>query len=160
MRILVTLLLVAIIGCQHSDSDQELSPLVGQWITESCDQVSNHWTKAIYEFTAQGTIRLGNELYSDSNCIVLVTALPPEESIAVPMTYQDHGPRLLQEGIDGRSISIQMGKNDQIASADAFYTINNGSLCFSDSITLEAVTFGVAQSGGDAIDFDNCLTRP
>ena len=142
------------------------SPLIGVWVTESCKQVSdtngaplNIWRKALYEFNDKGEVFAGGEQYSDSNCITLSNTQAPTE-VNVPVTYQDHGSLTLQEGIDGGRLLIEIGSGNQLLSIDAFYTINNNSLCFSDAFTFEALGFGISQSGTDAIDFTKCLTKP
>jgi len=154
-------------GCDSdSSSNNESSPLLGTWVTEACEQASdsngaliNLWLKGLYEFTAQGTILLGNETYSDSNCITLSSTIPLNNG-AIPAIYQDLGPTLLQEGIDGGGLSIEISAGAQLLSIDAFYTINNSALCFSDVFTFEALTFALSEAGTAAIDFNNCLTRP
>jgi hypothetical protein len=150
-------------GC-NSDNNTNSSPLLGIWITESCAQASdsngmpvNVWVKALYEFTTFGTIRVGREVYTDSNCVTLSDTVDPAES-QIPIRYADQGQVLLQEGITGGNLLIEMNDGAQLLSVEAFYTINNGALCFSDAFTFEATVFGISQSGTDAIDFNNCLT--
>lgn len=140
--------------------------MLGIWITESCERASdsngvlvNTWLKALYEFTAYGTIRIGHERYTDSNCSSPSDTMDPAEA-QIPITFTDQGEVLLQEGVDGGGLLIEMGEGQQFVSIEAFYTINNDSLCFSDAFTFEALEFGISQTGTDAIDFENCLTMP
>ena len=163
--IIIGLVALLTTGC-NSDSNTNISPLLGIWVTESCAQASdsngipvNVWVKSLYEFTTYGTIRLGREEYTDSNCVTFSDVVAPAEA-QIPITYTDQGQVLLQEGIAGGDLLIEMGEGAQFLSVKAFYTINNGSLCFSDAFTFEATTFGISQSGTDAIDFNNCLTMP
>jgi len=162
--IILVLSLILLSGCGGGDSNNTdtTSSLVGVWVTESCEQASdsngtlqNIWIKGLYEFTNQGKVLLGKELYLDSNCITISSTQTPAEQIT-PITYKDQGSRLLQEGINGGGLQI----SNQSLSIDAFYTINNNSLCFSDAFTFEALKFGISQSGTDAIDFNKCLTTP
>lgn len=164
--IILSLTTLLIGGCENSNNDSSNSPLLGVWVTESCEQASdntgapvNVWLKSLYEFTDQGSIRVGREEYTESNCSTASNLVEPSEG-QVPIKYTDQGQVLLQEGINGGSLFIEMGEGAQLVSLDAFYSINNGSLCFSDAFTFEALTFGISQSGTDAIDFSNCLTRP
>jgi len=149
-------------GC-GSSSDDESTPLVGKWITEACEQVSDTnnvlvdvWARGIYEFTEQGAILFGLEIYSDSNCITFSST----QSGNSAADYNDLGPLQLQEGVDGGSLVIEMGTGTQFLSIDAFYTISNNVLCFSDAFTFEVFSFGIAESGTTAIDFNNCLAKP
>jgi len=164
----ITILLSMLPGCGGSGSNdtQSTSPLIGVWVTETCKQASdsngvplNVWGKGLYEFTNQGTIRLGNEQYLDSNCAVRGTPQALTDT-TISITYKDNGSQLLQEGINGAALLIEIGTGNQVSSVDAFYTINNNSLCFSDAFTFEAFTFGVSELGASSIDFSNCLIRP
>ncbi len=149
-------------GCESNGND-ESNPLAGKWITEACEQVSdtnnvliNFWAKGAYEFTEQGTILYGFEIYSDSNCITFSrTQLGNNAAV-----YKNLGPLNLQEGVDGGGLEIGMGTRTQFLSIDAFYTISNSVLCFSDVFTFEVFNFGIAQSGTAAIDFNRCLRKP
>lgn len=166
-KFVVVVALSILSGCGGgTDEIQPISPLMGVWITESCDQASdsngtlvNFWLKALYEFTTQGEILIGREEYSDSNCVTLNNTVSPA-TVNTPITYQDGGAKLLQEGINGGGLLIEIGAGAQLLSIDAFYTINNNSLCFSDAFTFDALGFGISELGTDAIDFDNCLIMP
>jgi len=157
--ILLTLLFT--IGCDNNSGsplfDNGGSPLLGIWQTESCKQVTTIWIKGIYEFTTQGTIRLGNKTYNDANCSQLSLYQEPGE-LPNPVIFQDKGQQLLQEGIEGGGLYIEMPIYNNTQSFDGFYTINNSVLCFSDAFTLEADIFAVMPGLVD-IDFNNCLTR-
>jgi hypothetical protein len=151
-------------GC-NDNNDTNSSPLLGVWVTESCEQASddngmfvNLWLKGLYEFTKYGTIREGYEEYTDSGCEILNDTVEPYED-TVPITYTDQGQVVLQEGINGDALLIEMGEGTELVSVDGFYTINSGSLCFSDAFTFEATVFGITQSGEEAIDFEHCLTK-
>jgi hypothetical protein len=131
-RLVITICLNAllVVGCGNSDSNSS-SPLPGLWITEACDQASDSngspvmvWIKSIYEFTSLGTIRIGLEEYTDSSCQVSGNVIEPTESQAL-ITYIDQGEVLLQEGIEGGSLLIDMSTDMQSMSMDAFYTINH-----------------------------------
>ena len=162
----VVLLSAVLSGCGGGDSDPFTSPLLGVWITELCEQAIDNngvpvdsWVRGLYEFTVQGTIRRGSEVYSDANCVTLVSTTAPSD-LTVPFTYKDNGPELLQEGINGAALFVEFGSGDQVASVNGFYTINNGSLCFSEAFTFGVSTIGVSESGSLSINFNNCLARP
>lgn len=153
-------------GCPSHDTGTNQSPLVGAWISDSCEQSFdssgspvNAWIRSLYEFTSQGTIRLGREEYADANCVTLHGSVAPVE-LDVPVMYVDKGPQALLEGIEGAGLVIEMGSGEQLLSVEAYYTINGGKLCLSDAFTFEALRFGISESGNDAIDFSHCLIRP
>ncbi|MEW8624713.1 MAG: hypothetical protein AB2551_03060 [Candidatus Thiodiazotropha sp.] len=162
-----TLCLALFISGCGSDNDSDPSPLLGRWVTESCEQAkyedgtpTNTWYRGYYEFTVFQTIQLEHSTYSDSNCTQFLDVTSPPDNNILAATYQDTGERQLQEGISGRGLTIELGEDERRIDVDAFYTINNGSLCFSDAFTFEALIFGVSETGSDNIDFEHCLTRP
>ncbi len=159
-------LIGSLVSACNSDDEKNESPLLGLWITESCEQATdssdmpvNTWLKGLFEFTRGGVILLGHEYYSDSNCIQLTERKEPMEA-EVPILYTDYGQTILEEGISGNGLAIEMGEGVQHFAVDAYYTINNGSLCFSDAFTFEAAVFGISQTGSDSIDFNHCLVSP
>ncbi len=167
MKVTGTLIIISflIVGCQ-GDRSNNISPLLGNWITNSCEQASdsggspiNKWLVGLFEFTPQGTIRFGHKEYADSDCVTLNSSVAPANG-DIPVMYNDKGPQTLQEGIEGDKLLIEMGSGDQFVSREAYYTINDGKLCFSDAFTFEALKFGISESGADAIDFSHCLVRP
>ncbi|MEJ2609380.1 MAG: hypothetical protein P8179_04640 [Candidatus Thiodiazotropha sp.] len=164
-QLLLSLLFFVISGC-NQDDDSEKSPLLGVWVTDACEQAFdesdepvNTWMKGLYTFTNYGTIQKRFKTYSDSNCTTLSTPSSLEEA-EIPITYFDQGKKLLKEGINGGGLLIEMGAGEEFLSIDAFYTIKNGTLCFSDAFTFEALQFGITETGTDDIDFENCLVRP
>ena len=107
--ILLTTLFTMLSACGGGGNNDasSTSPLIGVWVTEACAQASdsngapvNIWLKALYEFTNQDTILLGQERYCDSNCITLSGTDNPAEQI-ISITFKDQGSKTLQEGIDG-----------------------------------------------------------
>lgn len=160
---IIGLCVFLLIGCESSNTN---SSLPGVWQTESCQQATdsngqpvNIWAKGIYDFTSQGTIRIGHKSYTDSNCSLLSTSQEPTE-FPVTVTFQDKGQLILQEGINGSSLYIEMHTPGQMQSFDGFYTINSGSLCFSEAFRFEVFTFAVVPFDVVDINFNNCLTRP
>jgi len=162
-----------IVACSENDgnpsnnhSSNITSSLIGTWTTESCEQgtdingsLVSIWSRGLYEFTSTGTIKKGNETYLDSNCVSLNNTQLPSE-LPEPVIFNDLGELLLQEGINGGSLFIQMTFGSQTQSNTAFYTINSNSLCFSDVFAFQALTFSVYPSGSTAINFNRCLTQP
>jgi hypothetical protein len=164
-RSVITILITLFnLSCGNDDSDN--SPLLGTWITESCAQAvdSNDapidlWLVGLYKFTVDSTIQMGHRHYSDSDCTLHIKTQSPSD-LDVPVTYEDTGEQRLQEGIDGRGLTINFGEADNFIVTDGFYVINEGSLCFSDAFSFEPARFGVSESGSIEIDFEHCLTRP
>jgi hypothetical protein len=164
LTITLCLNVLLVVGCDDNDSDSR-SPLLGTWITEACEQAYdsnglpvNIWIKSIYEFTSLGAIRIGLEEHTDPSCQKSSNVLEPTENLTL-ISYIDQGEVLLQEGISGGSLYIDMSNATESLSIDSFYTINDGTLCFSGAFTFGALTFGITQTGTDAIDFENCLVR-
>lgn len=164
--ILSSLILLLLTGCENNNNGDQ-SPLLGAWVTESCDQASDSngapidlWVKGLYEFTAQDTIRFGHEGYSDSNCTILVTTSTTPSEVGFSTAYQDLGSQMLQEGVNGGGLLIGVSTGGEYLPIDGYYIINNNSLCFSDVFTFEALGFGISEVGLSAIDFDHCLIRP
>ena len=164
-------------GC-GGDNDSSQSVLVGVWMTEACDQATdsngaliNIWGKGLYEFTttetitvdqvtfsSQGTIRLGQLMYSDSNCVTATDTNVPAE-IDPPVLYADGGQELLQEGIPGNKLIISLTAPNSIQRVSGFYTLDTGSLCFSEYFAFEPFSFDVSPMGPTGIDFENCLVK-
>ena len=159
-------LFLLLIGCNGSSNK---SPLLGSWVTESCKQSTNSsgepqdiWLRGLYQFTTKGKILYDTDKYEDSDCISLKNNIITSEN-TINFTYQDSGAVVLQEGIDGGELLIEMNPEGPILepiSVKGFYTINNGTLCLSDAFTFEANRFGVSELSSDDIDFNNCLIRP
>ncbi len=155
-------LLLFLSACDNNTSS---SPLVGNWITESCEQMSDtngapmdFWVRGLYEFSAKGKIRLGMRGYSDSNCQTQMQYTSPGPQDA-PFTFEDLGETFLQEGIEGRGLRVSVVSVSQSLEVSAYYVIDNNKACFSEAFTFHARRTGVSESGADAIDFDNCLRR-
>ena len=155
-------LLLFLSACDNNTSS---SPLVGNWITESCEQMSDtngapmdFWVRGLYEFSAEGKIRLGMRGYSDSNCQTQVQYTSPG-SQDVPFSFEDLGEAFLQEGIEGRGLRVTVGSALLSFSVSGYYGIDNNRACFSEAFRFHAGRIGVSGSGADAIDFGNCLRR-
>jgi len=153
-------LLLFLSACENNTAS---SPLVGNWITESCEQMRDAndapmdvWVRGLYEFSAEGKIRLGMRGYSDSNCQTQAqnTSSGPQ---GTPFNFEDLGEVFLQEGIDGRGLRVSVGS--ALLSVSGYYVIDNNRACFSEVFRFHASGAGVSQSGADTIDFTNCLRR-
>jgi hypothetical protein len=152
--------------------------LVGIWATEACEQASDDngtllgiWGKGLFEFSAQGgvtdggvsypdqgVIRLGHITYSDSNCVVVVDTRSPADTDPL-VRYQDLGEAALQEGVPGHGLIVAVTAPGSTLSANGFYTLTNGRLCFSDMFTFAPFNFDASEAGSTAIDFGNCLVE-
>jgi hypothetical protein len=167
--LLIVLFSIITYGNSHgSENNTNQSPLIGQWISNSCKQFQDdsgayvdHWARFIYKFTAHGTIQVTFNAYLDSECSQLDETYKNEGSINLDETlfYRDTGEHTLSEGISGRGLTISISENEVEASADAFYTINNRSLCFSKAFSFDALSFGLSEMGDTGIDFEHCLSR-
>ncbi|MCG8486350.1 MAG: hypothetical protein MI756_02680 [Chromatiales bacterium] len=157
-------------GCNdsnNSESNTEQSPLVGQWVTESCDLLEDReadtrplWAKGHYTFTPFQTIYYDAKIYYDSDCTVPhITVENPEAARPQPAIYQDLGETMLAEGIIGRGLFVEFNFAGDKFPVDGFFTINQDGLCLSELFTFEAVRFGTNFDGSRNIDFEACLTR-
>lgn len=160
--LIAALLLPLLVACDNSTAS---SPLVGNWITESCEQMKDandqpldYWVRGLYEFSPEGKIRLGLRGYSDSNCQAQVRYDPPS-SLGIPFTFEDLGEAFLQEGIDGRGLRVTVGSALLPLEVSGYYIIDNDRVCFSEAFRFYATGAGVSEIRGGAIDFDNCLRQ-
>ena len=162
---LLTILASIVSGCGGGGNNtQTTSPLIGVWATQACTQLTdsdgmpvNIWVKGNYEFKSDGNIIFEPKGYTDSNCTT-ATANFISGSLAV-VTFQDQGSTTLQEGISGYKLYINYTHPLGDADANGFYTINNDSLCFSQSFVLEPNNFGIALPEISDIDFNKCLVE-
>ncbi len=138
------------------------SPLVGRWITESCEQLTDDnanlidvWVRGIYDFSADGDIRMTMREYADSNCQKQTAGVNADTGFTI--SYEDLGEEFLQEGIDGRGLRVTYGSGLLSFSAKGFYVIDGDKACFSEAFRFDATGFGGSIGGADAIDFTSCL---
>ena len=163
MKGLITIsLLLFLSACENNTA---ISPLAGNWITESCEQADDangkpldFWVRGLYEFSAAGNILLGTRGYSDSNCQTQVQYRPPAP-LDTAFTFEDLGEAFLQEGIEGRGLRVRMASASRSLEVSGYYVVDNNRACFSEAFTFHARRIGVSESGTDAIDFGNCLRR-
>ena len=157
-----TLLLVILLtGCDNSTVN---SPLVGSWLTQSCEQIpdgngglSNVWGQSTYTFDANGQIHLATNLYSDSNCITSSNANNLDPSIIVA-SYVDNGSVTTPQGIQGNAITISFtSAPPPIVTTDGFYSITNNQLCLSIAFHFKSIGFSITAFNDSDIDFNNCL---
>jgi len=160
-RIPLLLLTITLISCENNTD----SSLIGSWKTLACDQAEdingntiNSWSKGIYEFTNTGTILFYSEPYSDSQCVNKADA-PNPPNYGQSAIYEDRGAVTLQEGINGRAFYMSMGSLQSFISLEAYYTISNQQLCFSNVFSFEPFIFGIFTSGSNSIDFEKCLEK-
>lgn len=160
--LIAALLLPLLVACENNTAS---SPLVGNWITESCEQMRDannqpldYWVRGLYEFSMEGRIRLGTRGYTDSNCQTQVQYKPPGPQVT-PFTFEDLGEAFLQEGIDGRALRVSVASPSGLFAASGYYVIDNNRACFSEVFRFYAMRTGVSESSADTIDFNNCLLR-
>lgn len=159
MLLIISSVLISCGGGDSSNSGNTDSALVGIWETQECAAFeSSAWLKGTFEFTSEGAILVGYEKFSDSNCISNIGEAVQFDSPTI--TFEDTGNLLLQEGIDGAGLKITFSSIINTSSVSAFYTINDGILCFSEAFTLEALGIGISEAGLAAIDFSSCLEKP
>ena len=162
----ITMLVISLslTACKGSSENNESSPIIGSWATQACAQLTdnngapiNVWVKGYYDFTVNGSISFYREGYTDSNCTTEHQNFIPGSFSVV--TFKDNGATTLQEGIQGHKIFINFMHLSPNVSSNGFYTINNNTLCFSDTFVLEANRFGINQPDISDIDFNNCLVK-
>lgn len=159
------LTIIVFTGCSANDNSNNNinSPLLGKWETQSCEQLVDSsfnppftiWLKATYEFFQNGDIIFSTNSYADANCTTIAfNTLNPVSPVAF---FQDLGPTILEEGIPGNKLIIEIYPPNQTISTNGFYTINNNILCFSQSYSFEPSSFGISLIERTPIDFTNCL---
>ncbi|WP_455219192.1 hypothetical protein [Kaarinaea lacus] len=165
LSIIFSIFFVAISGCDRG-GNSNLSPLVGVWITESCEShISNDgvseetWRKGVYEFTARGELITGWETYGDSNCVEYLSTQIFNSSNS-HVVYKDLGAQMLQEGIIGAGLSLQLVVLDQPTTAVyGYYAIIDNRVCFSERFVFEVSYLTMFSTNSDAIDFNSCLIQ-
>lgn len=194
LSILVSIFMLA--GCGNNNEENEVATLEDNiWVSESCNfqgivdanGISHEiYTKSLYKFTEDNKLYIGNNIYSDENCINLVQKSIPDTINGGNMVYFDLGEIMTVDGyvqhgirltISDGAISIDDIKNG--VSMDASYAINENRVCFSQLIYSGAPytriytdSFGsqVTQimtgffidsltDRPDEIDFEDCLVK-
>ncbi len=164
--VFILVLINLLFGCQHNESKDEVSPLVGQWLTDACTQVSdlegnpiNQWAKGIYRFQSSGEIFISSRLFSDSSCSGLFEIIEPANSKLL-LTYDDLGIVTLEEGIEGGKIRVNFNDDEEIiVIVDGFYHVDGMALCFSDNLNLEPNIVSTSEAEFATIDFEKCLSK-
>jgi hypothetical protein len=77
------------------------------------------------------------------------------ENIALykPITFKDLREVMLQEGILGQLITIEINLDGERFPTNGFFMIDQDSLCFSDAFIFETQRFGIDISDSHDIDF-------
>lgn len=163
---IASILLIA--GCENnneSPANQANSNLVGEWLTDACNQQTNpsgdvidEWWKGIYVFSSEGTIVSKHRRYLDSTCngSYLLLFAPNFEPV---IEYRDLGEETLQEGMQGNRIRVNFTFENQTGAIEGFYFMSNDSLCFSSNINLNADSIALSGVENTTIDYEKCLTR-
>ncbi len=161
-RLIAASLLPLLVACENNTAS---SPLVGNWITESCERLEDangqpldYWMRGLYEFSSEGKIRRGMRSYEDANCQSQVLYEAPG-SLGVAMTFEDLGEAFLQEGLDGRRLRVSLGSPPLALEVEGYYFIDDKRVCFSEAFRFHATGAGISGPSADAIDFGNCLRR-
>ena len=159
--LVISFTLLSSCGGGGSNNDDPTSPLIGVWITESCDiQFENIWIKGIYEFTSSGEINYERKAYEDSNCITLIDPSRYIYGFPYTATYQDLGEQTLIEGIAGNNIAIEITDiTNNKTSANGYYTIRNNTLCLSSYFIFNSSGYSVNEAGVENIDFGTCIVK-
>jgi len=161
-------LFVTITGC--SSNNNATTPIGGEWISQTCEiiatatglgTVTNTWGKGTFNFTPEGELLIGFKSYADSDCLTQSSEVIG--TIAnTQISYKHLGPASIQEGIEAFGLSLQPYRNGSDTEFSAFYTINNNSLCLSETFSF-GNGGGISLSGDQnklAIDFNRCLINP
>jgi hypothetical protein len=160
---LLTGLLVT--GCHDKNSNdpgQALFELDGTWVTDACvqetnelDEPVNKWDRGLYTFDRDGTITFDRRQYSNATCAGTFVTL-----FGSPLLiYTNFANVILQEGLPGGRLSIESIPETLGGSVDVFYYLDEPVVCFSNNLSLDAITLSLISDGSTAIDFDHCLRR-
>lgn len=169
-KFLVVLISVITIGCQHDNSNEATSPLMGAWLTNACelneipessalkDSPLPFWGKGLYVFHVDGHISHDILAFEDSSCSGESRLLKTQVENEDLLLFSDLGQEILEEGVEGGRIMITINL-DEPGTIEGFYTINSGSLCFSDRLNFHAFFWLGREIESKAIDFENCLSK-
>ncbi len=161
MRKILALLIFGIAGCQSEHTNKELSSLSGKWITDACEQLepNDEWGKGIFDFNSLGEIIMSFRSFADSSCsgeFVLIEQ--PQELDEPQLTFNDIGVEILEEGIEGGRIEITIPASVPVI-VQGFYTINGSSVCFSDNLNFDVLSWSSSEAEYTTIDFEKCLSK-
>ncbi len=157
-----------IAGCETNNGshpNQTNSTLIGEWLTDACQQTTNlsgeflnDWWKGVYIFSSEGTVVTKYRVFSNSNCSgnYSLLSVPNNEPA---LEYSDLGEETLQEGMQGNRIRVNFTVENKTGVVEGFYLISNNALCFSSNIILSADSITLSGAGNTTIDFEKCLTR-
>lgn len=139
--------------------------LIGTWFTNACEQATDQlgpheglWGKGKYTFTENSAITTSVQLYNDSNCSETGILIQPDNP-GPTLTYISSETITLQEGIDGHEFDIIFPLDAGPSTTEGFYTINEGSLCFSDNINFNVYSVNTSSGSSTSIDFEKCLVK-
>ena len=162
----IILLSIFLSGCHHDNSDNDKSVLLGNWITEACEQsvnsdggLINQWAQGIYLFQSNGDIEMSFRSFSDSSCSGEYEPIQRTVVTNFSLTFIDNGKVTLEEGIEGGSISVTFDFEEQNMVTEGFYTINSELLCFSDNLNFDPNGISTSEAEYSSIDFEKCMSK-
>lgn len=172
MRYGTTALLIGttlISACSNSDSSDD--PLTGQWVSESCDQLSNAsgeavmlWGKANYHFTLDGTLQGTHYVHGNADCSGDVRQ--SDSGLGNPdmptMDFAVLGSETADNGLPAWRVdwTLRVAGEEPLQS-DGLVQLVGERLCFPSWLTLGASGFGFGAGSSADIDYSygRCLTR-
>lgn len=161
--LLATTVMLLVTACS-SDGSTEDSPLVGTWITEGCEQMSDLngnpidvWARGLFEFTRDGRLLLGTREYGDGNCQTLVQTRAPADQ-DLDLRFADLGETTLPDGLEGRRLRITQESLLPSLSREGTYVIMQRQACFSYAFRFSPSGIGFSADNAD-INYLECLQR-
>ena len=176
MKIKILFLSLVLTGCIHSNDSSENDSectnaeheFSGCWITQGCsqardindDSLLDIWSRAQYNFKADGTLEVVTKSYLDSSCTGTPDKTQSANDIA-DITYSVIGEETTEDGIDGTEIEITLGLSDESVVRGILIVTDQNELCSSETFKFDADSFGISQAGFEEKTniYENCLVR-
>lgn len=152
----VAVIALVISGCEVEQQNDSPSPLVGTWLTDACEQMADaegtpveQWARGLYSFYSSGTLVARFNQYGDSGCTTATQLVDDlSEPAASPTSYRDLGEETLENGIAGGGVVIWAETDSTTYEFQGYYTVNNGSLCFSNKLNFDPLSISSSDAEG------------
>ncbi len=163
IKVLLIIFSVPLASCENHDS----STLVGTWTTELCEQSTtfyipgDYWEQGVFKFSSSGKLKVGKNIYTDSDCQILDTEIPPGKlDDSTKITFEELGEDSRSKEKNARGLRISIQSDSFSLGVEGLYVIDSDRACFSE--TIQFLTSGInIEQLGDAkrIDYEECLVR-
>lgn len=119
----------------------------------------DYWGHTKVLFSQEGEILILGQQYNNAMC-----SGQPDETTDVSeivITYAEGEPELDVSGVNASQIivTLTIDEKEPFSVGTLYYITDNYRLCLSENLTISHNSFGVAQAGSTAIDFNSCLIR-